>query len=222
MKQKLNLWIHSARELLGRHRKLIIITSGCAFVLLVTVILVCNILVDADRKYILPASSTKHVRVGIVLGAGITSKGKPFRELQARLDIAAKELDRGQVDKLILSGDNRFKNYNEPKAMINYLEQVKHINASKLQPDYAGRSTYESCEREIKIFGVNETIIYSAGSHLPRAIYLCRHFGITAYGVSSGVEANNSTRRELLARVKAVFNIYINGEHTVLGPPIKV
>jgi SanA protein len=106
--------------------------------------------------------------------------------------------------------------------MKKYLVNVKHVSPSKLQPDYAGRSTYESCERARRIFGLNQTIIYSARTHLPRAIYLCRHFGITAYGVSSGVEANNGFRRELLADVKAVFNIYVLGPHTVLGSPIHI
>lgn len=178
--------------------------------------------IEADKKYVLPASSSKHVRVGLVLGAGITKQGRPFKELQARLDIAAKELKAGQVDKLILSGDNRFKNYDEPTAMKDYLVNVKRVDVKKLQPDFAGRSTYESCERAAKVFEVKQTIIYSAESHLPRAIYLCRHFGIEAYGVPSSVEANNSTRRELLARVKAVYNVYIQGENAILGPEIKI
>ena len=104
--------------------------------------------------------------------------------------------------------------------MAAYLQQTWHIPADKIQPDYAGRSTYESCERAAKIFGLKQTIIYSAGTHLPRAIYLCRHFGVEAYGVSSTVEANNANRREIMARVKAYYNIYIFGERTVLGPKI--
>jgi vancomycin permeability regulator SanA len=77
-------------------------------------------------------------------------------------------------------------------------------------------------ERASKVFGLEETIIFSAGSHLPRAIFLCRHFGIEAYGVASKIEANNSTRREALARVKALFNTYIYSEPTVLGSRIDV
>jgi vancomycin permeability regulator SanA len=177
--------------------------------------------VDSYGKYILPPGSNKHTTIGLVLGAGITKSGKPFHELQARLDVAAQALHDGRVDKLILSGDNRFKGYNEPATMEKYLVETKHISASKLQPDYAGRSTYESCERASKVFGLHETIIFSARSHLPRAIYLCRHFDITAYGIPSNVEANNSWRHELLARVKAVFNLYIYGERTILGSPIR-
>jgi vancomycin permeability regulator SanA len=222
MKQKAITVLRFVMYIWNSHKKLILGTIGACILLLIAFVLVCNLAVESDKKYVLPANSTKHTHIGIVLGAGITKQGKPFKELQARLDVAAMELNKGQVDKLILSGDNRFKKYDEPTAMKTYLVNVKHIPANKLQTDHAGRSTYESCERASKVFGVKEAIIYSAGSHLPRAIYLCRHFGITAYGVANNVEANNSTRRELMARVKAILNVYVVGEPTVLGSPIKV
>lgn len=202
------------------HKYLLIGISAFCSIAIVAVTVICNIAIEPNSKYILQPHDQRHARVGLVLGAGVDKHGKPFRELQARLDVAAKGYANGQVDRLIVSGDNRFKNYNEPAAMAAYLRQTWHIPADKIQPDYAGRSTYESCERAAKIFGLKQTIIYSAGTHLPRAIYLCRHFGVEAYGVSSTVEANNANRREIMARVKAFYNIYIFGERTVLGPKI--
>lgn len=185
-------------------------------------LLVSQIIMQPFSKNISSIDDIKHTEVGLVLGAGITKKGKPFKELEARLDVAAQAMQAGKVDKLLLSGDNRFKDYDEPTAMIEYLVNVKHIDKTKLQPDYAGRSTYESCERARKIFGLRDTVIFSAGSHLPRAMYLCEHFGIHSIGVSSGVEAANAGRREPLARIKAVYNIHIKGEPTILGTPIKL
>ncbi|HEX8762890.1 MAG TPA: ElyC/SanA/YdcF family protein [Candidatus Saccharimonadales bacterium] len=182
----------------------------------------CFAAINPYHKYVIAANSNTHVDVGLVLGAGITADGRPFKELQARLDAAANALQKGTVRKLILSGDNRFDYYDEPTAMINYLVEKHGVNKSNLQADFAGRSTYESCERAAKIFGLKQTIIFSAPSHLPRAIYLCRHFGIESYGVGSNIEANNSTRREMLARVKAVYNLYIRGENTILGTPINL
>lgn len=222
MKHRLLAGLHMLRTLCVAHKRLIIgvLLFGC--LTLVIIVAGCNLAVRLNKKYILQPDNSKHVKVGLVLGAGITKNGQPFKELQARLDTAADALNNGKVEILLLSGDNRFKNYNEPDAMKDYLINTKHIPADKLQPDYAGRSTYESCERAHKIFGVEQTIIFSAGSHLPRAIYLCRSFGIEAYGIASGVEANNSTRRELVANVKAIYNVYINGENTILGPKIVV
>ncbi len=203
------------------------IVSCLAVLFLIAFLIFCYMLVSSYGKYIFDFPDTAsikktHVSVGLVLGAGITKNGKPFRELQSRLDIAADSLKKGYVRKLLLSGDNRFKRYDEPAAMENYLVHTKHISKNKLQVDDGGRSTYESCERVSKVFEVKKIIIFSAKSHLPRAIYVCRHFGIEAYGIPSKVEANNSTRREILARAKAIVNIYIYGEKTVLGNPIKL
>jgi vancomycin permeability regulator SanA len=213
------------RKLLSLYSKYRIYVWAALFIgILTPVVLIAlsHMTISRNSKYILSTSSKRHERVGLVLGAGITKSGKPFKELQARLDVAAKALQAGQVDRLLLSGDNRRKGYNEPDAMKNYLVSVKHVAASQLQPDYAGRSTYESCERAAKVFELHQVIIFSAETHLPRAIYLCRHFGIEAYGVSSGVEANNGQRRELLADVKAVLNVHVIGEQTLLGQPIRM
>jgi vancomycin permeability regulator SanA len=200
--------------------RLAIYIAASLFVAGLLCILLCNLLIARDKRFILPANSTMHQHIGIVLGAGITKQGKPFKELQARLDVAAKGVQSGQVDGLLLSGDNSLKTYDEPKAMMNYLVNTKHIPAAKLQVDDAGRDTYASCERASKIFGLQRTIIYSAPSHLPRAIFLCRHFGIQAYGVSSGVDGNNATRREAEASVKAVLNTTLFPEQSILGSRI--
>ena len=202
--------------------KLLLLLCVTAAMLVLIVVVACYRIIEPYRHYTLQPPYKVHDEVGLVLGAGINNNGKPYKELQARLDVAAEALNAGTVNKLILSGDNRFKNYDEPTAMQNYLIDTKHIAKDKLVRDFAGRSTYESCERAAKIFDLKKVIIFSAASHLPRAAYLCRHFGIETYGIASNLEANNSTRRELLARVKAVYNIHIRGEATVLGAPISL
>lgn len=229
-----NVWYTDGMKILDRSRvpaciawvtsrkRMVICLVALPVLAAVLVTILCNVVIESNKKYIVSDDDTHHARVGIVLGAGVNAQGKPYKELQARLDVAAQAFKKGQVDKLIVSGDNRFKNYNEPAAMQRYLQEKWQIPADKIQPDYAGRSTYESCERAAKVFGLQETIIYSAGSHLPRAIYLCRHFGIETYGVSSTVEANNATRREIMARVKAIYNVYVRGEKTILGPKITI
>lgn len=222
---KINSLVKLARRLAVwplKHKKALLRLGAMGMAINLLIVTACYLIIAPNKKYILAANSDKHVRVGLVLGAGVAPNGKPYKELQARLDAAADALNNGQVERLLLSGDNRYKNYDEPTAMQNYLVNKRHIPPYKLQRDFAGRSTYESCERASKIFGLKQVIIYSAASHLPRAIYLCRTFGVEAYGVGSGLEANNSTRRELLARVKAIYNVYIRGEPTVLGEEITI
>lgn len=208
------------RNRYSKLKRLVMIAGLMGLFIVVGVVAASHFIINPFRKFILPSDTDKKFTIGLVLGAGVDGEGKPYDELKARLDAAADSLNSGSVEKLILSGDNRYVNYNEPAAMVNYLTEVRKIPAEKLQPDYAGRSTYESCERAAKIFMVDRLVIFSAASHLPRAIYLCRHFGIEAYGISSDVESNNSFRRELLARVKAVYNTHLVGERTILKEPI--
>lgn len=169
---------------------------------------------------------TNQIKIGIVFGGGVVDDA-PLPLVRERLDIAKQLLDRNIVDKLVLSGDNRSLDYNEPAVMFDYLVNTLGVNPDKLQPDFAGRSTYETCERAKKVFSLSSALLISESTHLPRAIYLCRHFGINAYGVKSDGQASSGLKlgqrwREVLARNKAVFNVYGLGEKTILGNPIKL
>lgn len=164
-------------------------------------------------------------RIGIVFGGGV-GLDRPSTIVQDRLDTAKKLLERGDVDVLLLSGDNRVVNYNEPQVMYEYLTQ-QGVSPDKLERDFAGSSTYATCERAHKIFGINSALLISQDTHLPRAVFLCRHFGIDAYGVNTKTEVRKRTWvyqrvREFLARGKAVYNVYILGENTILGDPIPI
>ena len=130
------------------------------------------------------------------------------------------------MSKILLSGDNRFLDYNEPAVMYNYMLS-QGLSSSVLQVDFAGRSTYETCERAVKIFGLSEAILVSESTHLPRAIYLCKHFGLESHGFASDGKDTSGLQlgqrwREILARNKALFNTYIIGEKTILGDPINI
>ncbi|MFT4532285.1 MAG: SanA protein [Candidatus Saccharimonadales bacterium] len=169
------------------------------------------------------AKLSEDISVGIVFGGGV-NEDKPTDLVIERLNTAISLLGRGIVDKLIVSGDNRFLDYNEPTVMKDYLVS-EGVNPNLIQEDFAGRSTYETCERASKIFGITSAILISESTHLTRAVFLCRHFGIDSYGAKSdsSVSANikvSQEFREVLARNKAIFNAYIYGERTVLGDPI--
>lgn len=111
--------------------------------------------------------------------------------------------------------------------MKNYLVNEKGLDPNVIQLDNAGRSTYETCERASKIFGLTEVVLVSESTHLPRAIYTCRSFGIDAYGYASDGQSSAGLKvgqrfREVLARTKAGINVYIVGEKTVLGERIDI
>jgi vancomycin permeability regulator SanA len=207
---------------LNRYKKLLTTVAAVIILSPLLLVLLAYALIEPYKKDVVDLQNVEHAHVGLVLGAGVAPNGKPYKELKARLDLAAKALEQGKVDKLLLSGDNRFQYYDEPTAMLNYMVQEKHIPKDKLQVDFAGRSTYESCERTARVFGQHKVVIVSARSHLPRAIYLCKQFGVQAQGIATDIEANNSFRREALARVKALINVYVFGERTVLGSRIQM
>lgn len=199
-----------------------IYTWTIAIVLFVVgiVIILPSLLITPNTQYVIKnedAQNQKHIKTGIVLGTLITKDGKPYYQLQSRLNVAAEALQQGRVDELILSGNKR-PGYDEPKAMYDYLTKTKGVDSRKLRVDNAGHSTYETCERAAKVFNIKQAVLFSAESHLPRAIYLCRHFGIDTIGVAGKLPSADKGGRELLARTKAVFNIYIYGERTDLKP----
>ncbi len=195
--------------------------------ILLTFFVLSNLIVSSYSKFIksTPEATTEIVhypRVAIVFGGGVTLDKQPTDIIKQRLETAAELYERGAVDRILVSGDNRFVNYNEPLVMQRYLEEELFISSSDIQQDNAGRSTYETCERAVKVFGLKEAVLISQNSHLPRALFLCRSFGLNAYGYPTRADSIRLSQalRELGANLKAVFNVYIHGEKTILGEPI--
>jgi len=165
-----------------------------------------------------------HERVAIVFGAGLRRDGTPTPILRDRVETAAELYFNGRVEKILMSGDNRFVNYNEPESMRRYALSLG-VPDDAIVLDYAGRRTYDTCYRAKAIFGVNSTLLVTQKFHLPRALFLCNALGIKA----SGVEAKNRQYwggslfiwnfREQLATVGAFLDVYVNTPLPVLGKP---
>ncbi|MBK6887011.1 MAG: YdcF family protein [Tetrasphaera sp.] len=121
--------------------------------------------------------------VTLVLGAGLTPDDTPSPCLAARLDVAAAlRCRRARPNVLLLSGDNRYHDYDEPTAMRTYLVE-RGVPAERIVLDFAGRDTYDSCSRAKRIFRVDRMLVVSQGYHLPRAVATCQALGIDAQGV---------------------------------------
>lgn len=160
--------------------------------------------------------------VGLVLGAGLTETDEPTPFLAARLDAAAALYRAGKVKVLLVSGDNRTKDHNEPDAMRTYLVQRQQIPYEVIVTDYAGRDTYDSCVRAKQIFGVERTLVISQGYHVPRAVAICRAIGLEAEGVGDWTAQRyedvwaSGARREVLANVKALGDV-LSAREPILG-----
>lgn len=122
--------------------------------------------------------------VAIVFGARVRRNGVLSPVLADRVMTAVELYKAGKVRKLLMTGDNSRKDYDEPTAMENFA--VKHgVPPEDVALDYAGFRTYDSCYRAQAIFGVTSAILVTQEFHLPRAVYTARHLGINAVGVSA-------------------------------------
>jgi SanA protein len=163
-------------------------------------------------------------RIAIVFGAGLLRDGSAGPVLRDRVETAVKLYQQGRVNKLLMSGDNRFVEYNEPEAMRQYALDLG-IPDKDIVLDYAGRRTYDTCYRASAIFQVDSAILVTQSFHLPRALFLCNWFGVE----STGVEANNSyfrklsrfiwNTRELFATAQAAWDVRVSKPLPVLGNP---
>lgn len=163
-------------------------------------------------------------RVAIVFGAGLWRDGTPTPVLRDRVQTAANLYFAGKVEKLLMSGDNRFVNYNEPEAMRQYALSLG-VPDEDIVLDYAGRRTYDTCYRARDIFRIDSAILVTQGFHLPRAIYLCNMLGVDGVGVPADIQYYRKisravwTFREVLATIGAINDVMFTKPVPVLGEP---
>ncbi|PKO18609.1 MAG: hypothetical protein CVU39_03980 [Chloroflexi bacterium HGW-Chloroflexi-10] len=165
--------------------------------------------------------------IAIVFGAGLQRDGTPTRILKDRVETAVSLFQTGKAQKILLSGDNRFINYNEPGSMRAYALQLG-VPPEALILDYAGRRTYDTCYRAKNIFKVNQAILVTQNFHLTRAMFLCDQLGIDVTGVKSdqGYYLKRSRLywniREIFATFNAVWDVWVLKPIPVLGDELPI
>ena len=152
------------------------------------------------------------VDFALVLGAApIGPEGGPNRYLVYRLDAAAALWQAGKVKRLIVSGDKRPPDYDEPAAMEAGLIR-RGVPAEAIVRDELGVRTLASVQRAETEFGQKRMIIVSQRFHLSRAIFLAREHDIEAWGF----EARDVTRaysiltelRRYPSALRAYFDVW--------------
>lgn len=182
--------------------------------------LVTGLAADGKMKHVGDAPAT---RVAIVFGAGLQRDGRPTLVLRDRVAAAADLYLTGKVQKILMSGDNRYVDYNEPGAMQQYAIELG-IPTEDIILDFAGRRTYDTCYRARAIFGVQEALLVTQKFHLPRAVFICNALGVKATGVIADRRDYHSyslmywSLRELPARLIALIDVWIRHPLPVLGP----
>jgi SanA protein len=161
--------------------------------------------------------------VAIVLGAGLWPDGSLTPVAADRVRAAGDLYAAGSVEKLLISGDNRFVDYNEPKRMQEYALKLG-VPAQDIVLDYAGRRTYDTCYRARAIFGVTEAVVVTQRFHVARTLYLCDALGIDAVAVAADRQPYGVRRwiwetREYLALAKAWWDLKVGHPVPILGRP---
>ncbi|GAA4300927.1 SanA/YdcF family protein [Nibribacter koreensis] len=143
----------------------------------------------------------------IVLGAGIQSNNRPGVYLRHRLDDIVALYKAKKIKKILLSGDNSRKQYDELSVMNNYLIG-KGVPQAVIFGDYAGFDTYSSMDRAAKIFSIKNAVIVSQGFHLPRSVYIAQFKGIDAIGFATkeSLGRRKYLLREWTATIKSFFD----------------
>ncbi len=156
-------------------------------------------------------SQLEPVEYGIILGT--SSKvigGDPNPFFYERINAASRLYQAGKVKKLILSGDNREKYYNEPGDMKKALNDLA-IPDSVLILDPEGLSTILSLERAYIQTNQPQFIVITQRFHAYRTSYVARQLGLNVkLFEAKSPPFNRSMKvhaREVLARVKAFYNV---------------
>jgi len=157
-------------------------------------------------------AATPSSEVGLVFGTSDRTKGRENLYFKHRVEAAAALWHAGKIRTLILSGDNRAHDYNEPEKMKRALLKLG-VPAQKIVCDYAGLRTLDSVVRAKKIFGLNSILFISQRFQNERAIYIAKAHGLKAIGHNArDVDARTGIKtriREIGARVKMWLDVNI-------------
>lgn len=152
-----------------------------------------------------PERLSMHPDAVMILGGGIEETGEPTDALADRLKVG-EYVSRLVEAPMLLTGDGgRFRTAEIP-VMSKWLLD-RGVAPDRLVIDDEGYRTYESCRRAVQTYHLKKIVIVTQRFHLARALYLCRSFGLEAYGVSATLRPYKKDvwfiTRDLLASVKA-------------------
>lgn len=165
-------------------------------------------------------------KVGLLLGTSkYVAQGRVNLYYKYRIEAAVSLYKAGKIDFILVSGDNRAANYNEPETMKKDLIAAG-IPEGRIFLDYAGFRTLDSIVRSSAIFDADDMVVISQKFHNERALFIANNKGIKAIGYN----AQSPTRRyhvrvmlrEKLARVKMAIDLLLNTQPKFYGKKILI
>ncbi|PJG83168.1 hypothetical protein CVP04_07160 [Caviibacterium pharyngocola] len=158
---------------------------------------------------------------GVVLGTSkYFAKNTPNLFYSNRLSAANELFKNRKVDYLLLSGDNRTVEYNEPRTMFKDLRKMG-VPEAFMYMDFAGFRTLDSVIRADQVFKAHSITIITQKFHCERALFIAKYHNIDAICFAADYpEGYTFVRfREFFARLQAVWDLLVEKEPHFLGNP---
>jgi len=199
----------------------------CFFIFLCLILLLNTVIYRSAKNRIFDSETdVPYNRVGLLLGTSkYLSKGRINLYYTYRINAAVDLYKSGKIEYILVSGDNRLKQYNEPKTIKKDL-LAKGVPSSKIFLDFAGFRTLDSVVRSKAIFGQASITIISQQFHIERAIFIAKRKGINAVGYKAKdvpfFYGYKTKIREHFARVKMIFDMIIGKQPKFLGDKIEI
>jgi SanA protein len=176
---------------------------------------ICYLWIEVSSSSYLSYNAYKFpkCRTALVLGTSSRlSSGTSNLYFHHRMKAAEYLYKKGRIRQMILSGDNREQNYNEPRAMARALK-LRGVPETALIADYAGLRTFDSMVRSKEIFGQDTVVVVSQKFHNARAVFIGRKIGLVVYGYNAEKVLTQSALkiqiREFFSRIRCVLDLYV-------------
>ncbi len=190
------------------------------FVLLMMMLIPVGMRAYVSRAIYETPDDVPHTRAALVLGASVV-RGKPSPVLEERAHTAVALYMMGKVSKILVTGDNGALTHDEVTPVRKYLTDAG-VAPADIFLDHAGFDTYSSMYRARDVFQAESLAIVTQDFHMPRAVFVARELGITAYGVipERGQGDLYDYVREIPASVKALYDLASGRAPKYLGEVI--
>lgn len=195
--------------------------------LAITLPLLALVIIDQSISYSVrnqiynDIEKTPYRPYALLLGTSkFVSKNTPNLYYDYRLESAIALFNAHKIRYILLSGDNRTPQYNEPKMMAKDLRQMG-IDEQYLYRDYAGFRTLDSIIRSKEVFQIEPMMIITQRFHCERALFIANYHHIDAicFAAEEPYAFSLTRVRETLARVLMLWELLIEKAPHFLGNP---
>ena len=162
--------------------------------------------------------ATPATQAALVLGASVSAEGTLSPILKDRADRAVALYNARKVKKILVTGDNATLSHDEVDPVGKYMV-TQGVSKEDIFLDHAGFDTYSSMYRARDVFDVTSLTIVSQPFHLPRAVFIARSLGLTAYASPANTSGSNvyNWMREVPATIKAEYDLLFSRVPKYLG-----